>query len=106
MASELYKRVKRMIDEGLELTPPIYYIDEELCTPGNVFMIEETDYTHECIVAHPDDLERLKREVPGRWVHIRNAPIKIPNLASARYMALLRREIAYAFRIPKDWLND
>lgn len=62
-----------------ESLPVLYYGTDDSLPRNKVLMIEETDYTHQAIICHPDDLSTIRRMAPGmRLVHLRDAPIKMP----------------------------
>ena len=51
---------------GMVKGPPLYYALVDLATKGEVIKIEKSWWHPEYIIIHPDDLERIKAELPFR----------------------------------------
>jgi hypothetical protein len=75
--SDVLEAIRRVYD-SLQV---LYYGTDDSLPRGKVFMIKETDWTHKAIICHPDDLPIIRGMGRGcRFVHLRDAPIKIPSI--------------------------
>ena len=52
------------------LFPPLYYTTEKAVGPGAMYYVEKTKFMPECVICHPDDLERV-RAMSRPLVHLR-----------------------------------
>lgn len=52
---------------------PLYYATSDVIERGQILIAEETAYSPEYIVFHPDNLEDVQRSITGRrLVHLRD----------------------------------
>lgn len=58
-----------------------HYAESEFVPAGTVLVMRETEYTHRALLFHPGEFEPFRAIAPWvRWVHLRDAPIKLPSL--------------------------
>lgn len=51
--------------------PKLYYATAAYCQRGEMYLCNETEYSPECIIFHPDDFEEIKKSTKGRTlVHL------------------------------------
>ena len=60
------------------ISPPLYYVDSAEIELGKVIVVKSNSYIPEFIVVHPDDLDRMKAEIPSRkFIHLRDYPSEV-----------------------------
>ena len=68
------------------LKPLYYYAETDAVAPGAVIEMRETEWTHRAFLFRTGEFEAFRRQSPSvRWVHLRDAPPKIPPLSAVRY---------------------
>lgn len=59
------------IAKMFKLLPPLYYATQEEVERGKVYYTKGTEFMPECVVCHPDDLEKVIRVISRPLVHLR-----------------------------------
>ena len=77
------------------LTPQLLYGTSELVERGQVYICNETNYSQQFVILHPDDLEQFSRSISHmRLVHLRDETKE--NMAERIRSRLTRRAADHA----------
>ncbi len=67
--------------------PTLYYMTDLKAEEGKIFYVKECQWSPECIVCHPNDLEYLREKIRNRTlVHVKNEPWEITRVRIFKYM--------------------